>query len=62
MNEELISKSDVIKIVKSVLSPASSLIPVAMARRQILNEINELEPKLEPHWILAMERLSKVME
>lgn len=51
MTDELISKTDVIKIIKSVLSPASSLIPVARARRQMLNEINELESKPEPHWI-----------
>lgn len=51
MTDELISKTDVVKIVKSVLSPASSLINVARARRQMLNEINELESKPEPHWI-----------
>lgn len=50
MTDELISKTDVVKIVKSVLSPASSLINVARARRQMLNEINELESKPEPHW------------
>ena len=47
MTDELISKTDVIKIIKSVLSPASSLIHVPRARRQILNEINELESKPE---------------
>ena len=57
MTDELISKTDVVKIVKSVLSPASSLINVARARRQMLNEINELESKPEPHWIPCSERL-----
>lgn len=47
MNEELIIKSDVVKIVKLVLSPASSLVNVARARRQMLTEINELESKPE---------------
>ena len=55
--DELISKSDVVKIIKSVLSPASSLVNVARARRQMLNEINELESKPEPHWIPVTERL-----
>lgn len=50
MTDELISKTDVVKIVKSVLSPASSLTNVAMARRQMLNEINELESKPEPQY------------
>ena len=51
MTDELISKTDVVKIVKSVLSPASSLINVARARRQMLDQIYELESKPEPHWI-----------
>lgn len=51
MTDELISKSDVVKIIKSVLSPASSLTNVARARRQMLNEIDELESKPEPHEI-----------
>ena len=56
MTDELISKTDVVKIVKSVLSPASSLTNVARARRQMLNEINELESKPEPkrgRWVLV---------
>lgn len=51
MNYDTISRADVIKIIKSVLSPASSLINVARARRQMLDRINELESKPEPHWI-----------
>ena len=51
MTDELISKTDVVKIVKSALSPASSLTNVARARRQMLDQIYELESKPEPHWI-----------
>ena len=57
MTDELISKTDVVKIVKSVLSPASSLTNVARARRQMLDQIYELESKPEPHWIPVTERL-----
>ena len=53
--DELISKTDVVKIVKSVLSPASSLTNVAMARRQMLDQIYKLESKPEPHWIPVTE-------
>lgn len=53
--DELISKTDVVKIVKSVLSPASSLTNVARARRQMLDQIYKLESKPEPHWIPVTE-------
>lgn len=56
MNYDTISRADVIKIIKSVLSPASSLINVARARRQMLDRINELESKPEPHWIPVKEK------